>query len=75
VSIHCDHYGSQYIENEERHANVNILPLTVAYLDVTINIEPKMQNRKLELTDLAKSSDTCGSTGTGQGLARQQTVG
>ena len=34
-----------------------------------------MQNKTLELTGLAKPGKTCGLTGTGPGLARQDSVG
>jgi len=54
---------------------VNILRLTVAYLNATINVKPETQNRKLEPTGLAKPGETCGLTGTGPGLARQESAG
>jgi hypothetical protein len=54
---------------------VNLLRLTVAYLNATINVKPKMQNRRLEPTDLAKPGKTRGLTGTGPGLARQASAG
>ena len=54
---------------------VNILRLTVAYLNATINVKPEMQNRRLEPTGLAKPGETCGLTGTGPGLARQESAG
>jgi len=54
---------------------VNILRLTVAYLDATINVKPEMQNRRLEPTGLAKPGETRGLMGTGQGLAREESAG
>ena len=53
---------------------VNILQLTVAYLNATINVIPETQNRRLEPTGLAKPGETRGLTGTGPGLARQETA-
>ena len=54
---------------------VNILRLTVAYLNATINVIPETQNRRLEPTGPAKPDKTRGLTGTGPGLARQESVG
>jgi hypothetical protein len=54
---------------------VNILRLTVAYLNATINVKPETQNRRLEPTGLAKPGETRGLTGTGPGLARQESAG
>jgi len=54
---------------------VNILRLTVAYLNATINVKPEMQNRRLDPTGLAKPGETRGLTGTGPGLARQESAG
>jgi len=54
---------------------VNILRLTVAYLDATINVKPETQNRRLEPTGLAKPGETRGLTCTGLGLARQESEG
>jgi hypothetical protein len=54
---------------------VNILRLTVAYLNATINVKPEKQNRRLEPTGLAKPVETRGLTGTGPGLARQESAG
>jgi len=54
---------------------VNILRLTVAYLNPTINVKPETQNRRLEPTGLAKPGETRGLTGTGLGLARQDSAG
>jgi len=54
---------------------VNILRLPVAYLNATINVKPETQNRRLEPTGLAKPSKTHGLTGTGPGLARQESAG
>jgi len=54
---------------------VNILRLTVAYLNATMNVKPETQNRRLELTGLAKPGETRGMTGTGPGLARQESAG
>jgi len=47
---------------------VNILRLTVAYLNATINVTPGAQNRRSEQTGLAKPGETRGLTGTGPGL-------
>jgi hypothetical protein len=54
---------------------VNILRLTVAYLSVTINVKPETQNRRLEPLGLAKPGKTRGLTGTGPGLACQESAG
>jgi hypothetical protein len=54
---------------------VNILRLTVAYLNATIKVKPKTQNRRLDPTGLAKPGETRGLTGTGPGLTRQDSVG
>ena len=54
---------------------VNILRLTVAYLNATINVKPETQNRRLEPTGLAKPGETRGLTGTGPGLACQESAG
>jgi len=54
---------------------VNILRLTVAYLNATINVKHETQNRRLEPTGLAKPGETRGLTGTGPGLARQESAG
>jgi len=53
----------------------NILQLTVAYWNATINVKPETQNRRLEPTGLAKPGETRGLTGTGPGLARQESAG
>jgi len=52
-----------------------MLRLTVAYLNATINVKPKPQNRRLEPTGLAKPGETHGLTGKGPGLACQQSAG
>jgi hypothetical protein len=54
---------------------VNILRLTVTYLNGTINVKPETQNRRLEPTGLAKPGETRGLTGTGPCLARQESAG
>jgi len=54
---------------------VNILRLTVAYLNATINVKPETQNQRSEPTGLAKPGETRGLTGTGPGLARQESAG
>jgi len=54
---------------------VNILRLTVAYLNATINVKPETQNRRLDPTGLAKSGETRGLTGTGPGLTHQESAG
>ena len=51
-----------------------MLQLTVAYLNATINMKPETQNRRLELTGLASRGETCGSTGTGLCVARQESA-
>jgi hypothetical protein len=53
----------------------NILRLTVAYLNATINVKPETQNRRLEPTGLAEAGETRGLTGTGPGLAHQESAG
>ena len=55
--------------------NVNIQRSTVAYPNVTINVKPKTQNRGLELTGVSKPGESRGLTGTGLGLARQESAG
>jgi hypothetical protein len=52
-----------------------MLRLSVAYLNATINVKPEMQNRRLELTVLAKPGETRGLRGLGPGLARQESAG
>ena len=54
---------------------VNILRLTVAYLNATMNVKPEMQNRRLEPTGLDQPGETRGLTGTGPGLAREESAG
>jgi hypothetical protein len=54
---------------------VNIVRLTVAYQNATINVKPETQNRRLEPTGLAKPRETRGLMGTGPGLARQESAG
>jgi hypothetical protein len=54
---------------------VNILRLSVAYVNATINVNPETQNRRLEPTGLPKPGETRGLTGTGPGLARQESAG
>jgi len=53
---------------------VNILRLTVAYLNATINVTPETQKRRLEPMGVAKPGETRGLTGTGPGLARQESA-
>jgi hypothetical protein len=47
----------------------------VENLNVTIDVNPEMQNRRLETPDLARPCETRWLTGTGAGLARQQSAG
>ena len=54
---------------------VNILRLTVAYLNATINVKPETQNRRLDPTGLAKPGEPRGLMGTGPGLARLESAG
>jgi len=54
---------------------VNILQLTVAYLNATINVKPETQNGRLEPTGLGKPGKPRGLSGTGPGLARQESAG
>jgi len=75
VSVHCDHYGGQCIENHLWYTNINILRLSVAYLIATINVKPETQNWRLEPTSLAKPGKTCGLMGMGSGVARQVSAG
>jgi len=75
MSIHFDHWGSQYIENELWCPDVNILWSTVLYLNATIYGKPKTRNRRLEPTDLAKPGETRRFIGMGVGLARQELEG
>jgi len=65
VCVHFDHQGGQCIENKLWCTNINILRLSVEYLNATINVKPKMLNRRLEPTGLAKLGKTRGLTGTG----------
>jgi len=53
----------------------NILRLTVAYLNATINVKPETQNRRLEPTGLAKPAKSRGLTGMGQCFTRQESAG
>jgi len=69
------HQGGYYVENELSSTKVNILRLSVAYLNATINVKPETQNRKLEPTGLAKPGETRGFTGMRSGLARQESAG
>jgi len=75
VSAHFDHYGSQSIENKPWCTNINVLWLSVAYLNVTINVKPETHNRRLEQTRLGKPGKTHGLTHTGPGLSFQESVG
>ena len=52
----------------------NLLRLLVAYLNATINVQPKMQNCRLELTGLPKPGETCGLMDTDPGLAWHDSV-
>jgi len=54
---------------------VNILRLTFAYLNTTINVKPETQNWRLEATGQAQPGETRGLTGRGPGLARQESAG
>jgi len=54
---------------------VNIVRITVAHLNATINVKPETQNRRLEPMGLAKPGETRGLTGTGPGLGRQASAG
>jgi len=47
VSVHFGHEGGQYIQNAQRCPKVNILQLTVPYLNAMINSET--QNAELEI--------------------------
>ena len=67
--------GGHYADNEPWHTNVNTLRLAVAYLNGTINVKPKMQNRRLNLTGQAKPGKTRRLTGTGPDLAPQESAG
>jgi hypothetical protein len=69
------HQGGEYVENEPWRTNVNILQITVEYLNTTINVKPKTQNRRLELTGLAKLGETRVLTGTGPDLTRPESAG
>jgi hypothetical protein len=57
------------------HTNVNILRLTVADLNAIINVKLKTQNRRLEPMGQADPGETHELTGTGPGLARQESAG
>jgi len=54
---------------------VNILRLTVAYLNATINVKPEKPNRRLEPTGLARPSENRQLPGMCPGLARQESAG
>jgi len=71
VSVHIDHKGGQYIENKPWCTNVNNLRLSVAYMNATMNVKPKMQNQWLEPSGLAKHAQTPWLTGMNPGLANQ----
>jgi len=75
MSRHFDYYGGQYILNGQQRTYGAMLQSTVADLNATINVKPKMRNRKLELTGVAKPVETHGLTGTGPGLASQESAG
>jgi len=75
VSVQFDHQGGQYIENILWCANVTILRLYIACLNVAINVKSKMKNRRLELTSVAKPGESHGLTGTVPRLARQESAG
>jgi hypothetical protein len=47
----------------------------MAYLNVTFNVKPKMQNRSAKSTGLANLGGICGLTGTGLGLVCQESAG
>jgi hypothetical protein len=44
-------------------------------MNATINVKPKTQNRKLELTGVANPCETRRLMGTGPGLAREESAG
>jgi len=75
VSVHFDHYGGQSIINKRCCTNINILRLSVTYLNVTIHVKPELQNRRMEPTGLAKPGKTHWLTGTRPGFARQKSAG
>jgi len=75
VCVHFDHYGGQCIETKPWCTNVNMLRLSVAYLNAIINVKPETQIWGLELSGLAKPGKLCGLTGTGLGLASQVSAG
>jgi hypothetical protein len=75
VTVHFDHEGGQYIENELPCTNLNIIQLPVAYLNATKNVKPEMRNWRMEPTGLAKPGKTCGLTDMGLGMARQESAG
>jgi hypothetical protein len=54
---------------------MNIVRVTVAYLNACMNVKPKMQNQRLKLKCLGKSGETCGLTGKGPGLTCQDSAG
>jgi hypothetical protein len=52
-----------------------MLQLTVPYLNAMVNVKPKTQNSRLELTCQAKPSETCRLMGTGPGLVYKASAG
>jgi len=74
-SVLFPHLGSQYVEEKPWHTNVNILPLTIAYLKATINVILELQDRRLESTGLAKPGEPQGLMCRGPGFARQASAG
>ena len=69
------HQGGWHVENQPWRTNVNILRLTVAYLNATINGKPETQMLRLEPTGLAKPGENSWFAGTGPGSARPQSAG
>jgi len=75
VSLVFSYNRGRFIWKGQWCAKVNILRLTVGYLNATIKDIPETQNRRLEPTGFAKPGKTRRLTGTGPGLAGQDTAG
>lgn len=67
---HFDHQSGQYIQNVPRPTDVNILWLTVAYLNLTITVKPQMRKQRLEQMGQAKPGEIFGLTVRGPCMPR-----
>jgi len=60
LSIYFDHKGGQFIQKEHRCTIVDILQLTVRYLNANTNRKPDIQSQRLEPTGSTKPGETRG---------------